>query len=154
MENKTKTIIATIDTPFGKMTRETIYTPKEVSKTGGIYLTNRNFSSDEQFIDILTDLFRNGYTYGDIMIDNNEVSFDIIMTLFDEKGQELSPNGMDRSLLRDVIQAEVSNEPHPSVVNYTVNHNYYLDGKKIILPKNDIQIPSYFPVAMIKSSVN
>lgn len=82
--NKTaKEIETKLQTPFGDLRKRSIYIPTAVNVSGGIYLSDRETAKDDLVIEELFLMYIAGQTFGEIIVDGKEISFDIIFEFKD-----------------------------------------------------------------------
>lgn len=129
--NNTKTIETKIKTPFGDLRKVSIYTPTAVKVNGGIYLSDREAAKDDLVIEELFATYLNGQSFGEIIINDKTVSFDIIFDFKDTNDEVILPQDMNIPLLYNIIYNEVMGLGITEFCTYEVKIEYFLDEKII-----------------------
>ena len=145
--NKTTTEIETkLQTPFGDLRKRSIYTPTAVNVSGGIYLSDRETAKNDLVIEELFLMYIAGQTYGEIIVDGKEISFDILFEFKDVNGNVILPQDMNIALLYNIIYNEVMGLQHSEFCTYEIKTEYFLDERQITeKDSEETKVPDYLP---------
>ena len=145
--NKTTTEIETkLQTPFGDLRKRSIYTPTAVNVSGGIYLSDRETAKNDLVIEELFLMYIAGQTYGEIIVDGKEISFDILFEFKDVNGNVILPQDMNIALLYNIIYNEVMGLQHSEFCTYEIKSEYFLDERRITEKEPEkTKEPDYLP---------
>lgn len=131
MNNTIKEIETKLQTPFGDLRKRSIYTPTPIQVSGGIYFTDREKVKNDLVVEELFLLYTQGQTYGDIIVDGKEISYDILFEFKDTSGNEILPQDMNVSLLYNIIYNEVMKLGRNDFNTFEVKIEYFLDDRAI-----------------------
>lgn len=131
MNKTTKEIETKLQTPFGDLRKRSIYTPTAVNVSGGIYLSDRETAKDDLVIEELFLMYIAGQTYGEIIVDGKEISFDIVFEFKDVDGNVILPQNMNIALLYNIIYSEVMGIEQDAFCTYEIKTEYFLDERPI-----------------------
>ena len=145
--NKTTTEIETkLQTPFGDLRKRSIYTSTAVNVSGGIYLSDRETAKNDLVIEELFLMYIAGQTYGEIIVDGKEISFDILFEFKDVNGNVILPQDMNIALLYNIIYNEVMGLQHSEFCTYEIKTEYFLDERRITEKEPEkTKEPDYLP---------
>lgn len=141
--NKTKVIETKIETPFGVLRQKSTYTPTPIQVSGGIYLSDRESAKNDLVIEELFALYISGQTYGNIIVDGREISFDILFEFKDSEGQIILPQDMNVPLLYNIIYNEVMGLGCNDFNTFEVKIEYFLDERAILDKQEDKEKSEY-----------
>ena len=131
MNKTTQEIETKLETPFGDLRKRSIYTPTAVNVSGGIYLSDRETAKDDLVIEELFLMYISGQTFGEIIVDGKEISFDIIFDFKDVNGNVILPQEMNIALLYNIIYAEIMGIEQKAFCTYEIKTEYFLDERQI-----------------------
>lgn len=146
MNNTIKVIETKLQTPFGDLRKRSIYTPTAVNVSGGIYLSDRESAKDDLVIEELFLMYIAGQTYGEIIVDGKEISFDILFEFKDVNGNVILPQDMNIALLYNIIYSEIMGIEQNAFCTYEIKTEYFLDERPINEKESEkTKEPEYVP---------
>lgn len=146
MDNTIKVIETKKPTPFGDLRKRSTYIPTPINVSGGIYLSDRETAKDDLVIEELFLMYIAGQTFGEIVVDGKEISFDIIFEFKDVNGNVILPQEMNIALLYNIIYAEIMGIEQKAFCTYEIKTEYYLDERQINEKESDeVKEPEYVP---------
>lgn len=129
--NKTKVIETKIETPLGVLRQKSTYTPTPIQVSGGIYLSDRETAKVSLVIEELFALYIQGQTFGEIIVDGKEISFDILFEFKDFECNRIHPQDVSIPLLYNVIYSEIMELGISNFSTYEIKTEYFLDERII-----------------------
>lgn len=135
--NKTTQVIEThFENPFGHLIRKSTYTPTVIKVTGGIFFSDEKSCKNEIVLEELFSMYVSGQTYGDIIIDEKKIGFDILFEFYDANGKQLNPKNIDKALLYKAFREGILHTGITELTTYDVISEYHFEvtkHEKIIL---------------------
>lgn len=141
--NKTKVIETKIETPFGVLRQKSTYTPTPIQVSGGIYLSDMETAKDALVIEELFALYVKGQSFGEIIVDGKEISFDILFEFRDANGNEILPQDINVALLYNIIYNDVMGLGCNNFNTFEVKIEYFLDERSILDKQEDKEKSEY-----------